>query len=124
MAAAEQAWTEVGVHFTALGKRLKQRYAEEAGAQGAADTKAVEDSLRKLTDALDHVFTSAGTAVRDPAVAEDTRQAARALGRALAATLDEVSQGLREGSDRRAADTPDQQPGGQAADAGGATPHA
>jgi endonuclease/exonuclease/phosphatase family metal-dependent hydrolase len=122
MAAAEQAWTEVGVRFTALGKRLKERYAEEAGAQGAADTMAVEDSLHKLADALDHVFTSAGTATRDPAVAEDTRQAARSLGRALAATLDEVSQGLRDRSDRRAADVPNQQPGGQAADAGGAAP--
>jgi hypothetical protein len=124
MAAAEQAWTEVGARFTALGKRLKERYAEEAGAQGAADTKAVEDSLHKLRDALDHVFTTAGTAVRDPAVAEDTRQAARALGTALAATLDEVSQGLRDRSDRRAADPPDQQSGGQETDAGGAAPRA
>jgi hypothetical protein len=31
-------------------------------------------------DALDHVVTAAGTTVRDPAVAEDARQAARSLG--------------------------------------------
>jgi hypothetical protein len=100
MAAREQAWAEVGECFTALGKRLKARYADEAGAQGTADAKVVEDSLRRVADALDHVFTAAGTMVRDPAVAEDARQAARSLGQALATTLDEVSQGLRDRFDK------------------------
>jgi len=98
MAESKQAWDDVGEHFAALGRRVKQHYEERGGQQGAAptDRREVEDALRKLADSLDQAFTAVGNAVRDPAFGEETRRAADSLGEALSATFAEVSDDLRD----------------------------
>ena len=98
MAATDQVWKEVGERFAALGHLLKSRYqrpAEASGTDAEARTQ-VEDSLHRLADALDQVVTAAGETVRDPAVAEEARRAARSLGDALSATFEDVDEGLRD----------------------------
>jgi hypothetical protein len=52
--------------------------------------------MHRLADALDHMFTAAGDAVRDPTIAEHARGAARSLAEALSVTFGDVSDGLRE----------------------------
>jgi hypothetical protein len=92
--ANEKVWTEVGERFTALGHLMKDRYRRQAA--GAGPSRDAEDSMRRLADALDEVFTAAGETVRDPAVAEEARRAARSLGEALSATFEDVDDGLRD----------------------------
>lgn len=108
MGVIEQAWREAGEHFARLGHELRASYDRQAASEegtkagagaGAADQagdrQAVEDGLRRLADALDHLATTAGAAIRDPGVGKAARLAADSLGVAITATLDEFSQELR-----------------------------
>src|SRR5262245_46994809 len=95
---SDQRWKEVGERFANLGRHLKAHYDQQSRTDEKApsDRRAVEDALRTLADALDDVMTSTGKAIRDPAVAEEARQATRSLGGALSASLAEFSQALRD----------------------------
>jgi hypothetical protein len=94
--ADEKVWTEVGERFASLGRLLRQRYQEEAERMAADRPTGVEHSLHHLADALDEVFSSVGETVRDTAVAEEARRAARSLGDALSATFEDVDAGLHD----------------------------
>jgi hypothetical protein len=120
MGSIEQAWREAGERFARLGHELRASYDRQAASEGgpsagtgggATDRQAVEDGLRKLVDALDHMATMAGATVRDPEVGTSARLAARSLGDAIAATLDGVSQEPRgQHGDRRAGDRAEPRP--------------
>jgi hypothetical protein len=97
VAATDQVWKEVGERFAALGQLLKDRYQQQAESGTEAEARPhVEDALHRLADALDEVVTAAGETVRDAAVAEEARRAARSLGDALSATFEDVHDGLRD----------------------------
>ena len=80
MAESKEAWEQVGEQFAALGRRLRE----------APDKAAVEDALQGLAGAVDRIVDTVSGAVRDPGFKEDVRNAARSLGDALTATVDEA----------------------------------
>ncbi|HVF74289.1 MAG TPA: hypothetical protein VM938_04520 [Acidimicrobiales bacterium] len=74
MADSKEAWEQVGEQFAALGRRLR-------------DTP---EALQGLAGAVDRIVDSVAEAVRDPEFQDDVRSAARSLGEALTATVDEA----------------------------------
>ncbi|HYY82468.1 MAG TPA: hypothetical protein VFD04_25275 [Actinomycetes bacterium] len=101
MADSRQEWDRVGKDLSDLGRRVRQHYQRQPGAehQEPADRRKVEDALREVADSLDQAFTAIGDAVRDPEFGEATKKAANSLSDALSATFADL--GLRRsGPDR------------------------
>ena len=102
MADSRQEWDRVGKHFSDLGRRVRQHYERQPGAepQEPADRRKVEDALREVTASLDQAFTAIGDAVRDPEFGEATKKAANSLSDALSATFAEFGVRFRSRPDR------------------------
>jgi hypothetical protein len=103
MADSKRAWEEVGESFANLGRQLKSRF--DTGGD-STENRAVQDALKGLADAVDHVADSVAGAVRDPEFKENTQRAARSFTSALAATFDEVSDELRNAFRRKDGEPP------------------
>jgi hypothetical protein len=90
-------WKEVGERFTNLGKQLKTSYERHGDDRDeAGGRRAIEDALQSLADALGQVVSSAGKAVRDPAVGDEAKAAARSLAGALSTSFEQVNDKLRD----------------------------
>ncbi len=83
----KEAWEQFQKDMKALGGQLRHQYKSPGDDTKAAD---VNQSLEKLRQAAESVFTSLEAASRDPEVQAGTRQAARSFGAALAETFREV----------------------------------
>ena len=102
---ARAAWNEVGARFTGLGQRLKTHFNEtespptgdaEAPPAGSDSTAAaVKEAMRRIGEAIDAAVGAVAASAKDPAINEDVRAAAKALGTAMAATFGEVGDDLR-----------------------------
>jgi hypothetical protein len=91
---AKAAWDDVGARFSDLAGRVKEQF-EARVAFGAPDAQKVDDAVRTLVRALDNAFTAIGDTLRDPATRDEVKQAASAMGDALASTFHDVADQIR-----------------------------
>jgi hypothetical protein len=99
MAEAKAAWDEVGNRFSDLAGKVKEQFDARA-AYGAPDSQKVDDAVRTLVRALDNAFTAIGDTLRDPATRDDVKQAANAMGDALATTFRDVADQIKSRTGR------------------------
>jgi C-terminal processing protease CtpA/Prc len=104
-------WDEVGESFAQLGRRMRERYEGQPAGGSEDDSRAVEDALRTMREALDRAVTALGDTVRDPGFREDAKRATRTLGEALSASLAVVGDELRDRFGRRGQGPPASRPG-------------
>jgi hypothetical protein len=96
MADAKAAWDEVGNRFADLAGKVKEQFeARSAFGEGGSTSAKVDDAVRTLVRALDNTFTAIGDTLRDPSTRDDVKQAASAMGDALAATFHEVADQIK-----------------------------
>lgn len=92
---SKQAWMKVGLHFAAVGDKLRG-HAKQAGesvkgeAGDAADQAAVVDALNTLGKAMNQAVSSLGTAAKDPAVRDGLTEALNSMGEAMNVTFADV----------------------------------
>jgi hypothetical protein len=90
----EDPWTEASDRWSDLGEGLRRRYRDLVGEDGP-DEEAVRDAIRTLGEAAQSVVTSIGTAMKDPDVRAQVKDAAASLVSALGTTFDELGDELR-----------------------------
>ena len=97
MSESKAKWDDVGDRFTALGRKLKTHYDENAHTKPDAqpEQEKVHDALRQISDALDAGFTALGESLRDPAMRDDLKSAGNAIGDALTASLEDVKHAIK-----------------------------
>ena len=105
MPGAKQAWDEVGDRFSGIAGRVKEQFDARA-AYGAPDSAKVDDAVRTLVGALDNAFTAIGDTLRDPSTHDEVKQAASAMGDALAATFHDVADQIKTFTSASRSDTP------------------
>jgi hypothetical protein len=95
---AKQAWSDVGERFSALGKRLSERY-REAGSSGEAAARetqrTMEDTAKEIGDQISRALDALGATIRDDEAKADLKQAVNGVGEALGATFDEAADAIR-----------------------------
>jgi hypothetical protein len=99
MSDAKGAWDEVGNRFGDLAGRLKEQY-DARSAFGASANEKIDDAVRTLARALDDTITAIGDTLRDPATRDDVKQAANAVGNAIATSFTEIAEQIRHFTDR------------------------
>jgi hypothetical protein len=88
------AWDDVGGRFSDLAGRVKEQF-EARVAFGGPEAQKVDDAIRTLVRALDNAFTAIGDTLRDPTTREEAKQAASAMGDALASTFHDVADQIK-----------------------------
>ena len=88
---SREEWTAVGDQLSALCLKLKLHAEEEL----SDDDLREKSGFERLGAVIDETFEAIGNAYEDEAVRDDAREAGRALGRALDATVREVQERLR-----------------------------
>jgi hypothetical protein len=94
MSESKAKWDEVGDRFTALGKKLKTHYDENAHTK--PETEKAQDALRQIGDALDAGFTAIGESFRDAEMRDELKSAGVAITDALSASLDDVKHAINK----------------------------
>ncbi|MGZ4149356.1 MAG: hypothetical protein ACXVQJ_04895 [Actinomycetota bacterium] len=97
MADAKQAWNEVGERFESWGKRVSDRYKGSAGGDEADAKEAqrkLEEAARELGDQLTRAFNALGDTIRDDDAKKDLKDAVRAIGEAVGATVTEAGDAI------------------------------
>ncbi len=93
-----EAWNAVGDRFGEWSKILGERYrtrGEQLGATPEEDKRKLEEAAATVTRQLDQAFTSFGETIRDPDANQRLKEAAKALGDAIAATVSDVGDQVR-----------------------------
>jgi hypothetical protein len=106
MADAKAAWDEVGGRFADLAGRLKEQF-DARSAFGTSANEKIDDAVRTLARALDDTITAIGDTLRDPSTRDDVKQAASAVGNAIASSFTEIAEQIRHFTDRSAGDAAD-----------------
>jgi hypothetical protein len=88
------AWDDVGSRFSDLAGKVKEQF-EARVAFGGPEAQKVDDAIRTLVRALDNAFTAIGDTLRDPATRDEAKQAASAMGDALASTFHDVADQIK-----------------------------
>ena len=110
---AKAAWDEVGNRFSDIAGRVKEQFDARA-AYGGPDSQKVDDAVRTLVRALDNAFTAIGDTLRDPSTKDDVKQAANAMGDAIATTFNDVADQIKSWTGHH------NEPGGGSSASGGA----
>lgn len=89
---SKQAWMKVGMHFAAVGDKLKEHGKRAAGddsatKQGDVDQAAVTQALDTLGRAIDQAVSGVSSAAKDPEVRDGMKGALNAMGDALNETF-------------------------------------
>ena len=92
MSESKAKWDEVGDRFTALGRKLKTHYDENA--QTKPEAEKAQDALHQIGDALDAGFTAIGESLRDTQMRDELKSAGVAITDALSASLDDVKNAI------------------------------
>lgn len=94
---SKQAWNEVGSRFTAVGKRLAERY--QAGAKDDAPPKdpqhKVEEVAREIGNQLDRAFDALDDTMRDAEARAELKIAFGALGTAITTSVNEAAEAIK-----------------------------
>ena len=94
MTSVQSKWGEVGERLEALGLKLKTHFEQSRGAE-------VPDALSRLRADIEDAFEAAGNAMNDEAVRADVRTVGTLFAEAVAATLEKVSDEVREAAAKR-----------------------
>jgi hypothetical protein len=92
MADANESWKEVGNVLDGLGLKLKMHFER---AQEGVEGERVRDAVEAAGAGIQRAFDALGDAVRDPAIQEDVRRAARSLSDAVSNTFAELGNQFR-----------------------------
>jgi hypothetical protein len=93
MSESKAKWDDVGDRFTAIGRKLKSHYDDNAHAE--PETEKAQDALRQISDALDAGFTAIGESFRDAEMRDELKSAGVAITDALSASLDDVKHAIK-----------------------------
>jgi hypothetical protein len=99
MTDAKSAWDEVGNRFGDLASRLKEQF-DARSAFGMSANEKIDDAVRTLANALDGAITAIGDTLRDASTRDDVKQAANAVGNAIATSFSEIAEQIRHFTDR------------------------
>lgn len=91
---AADPWTEASERWADVGDGLRRRYRDLVGDRGPTEDD-LREALRTLGDAARSVADSVGSAMRDPEVRAQVKEAAASLVSALGATFEELGDELR-----------------------------
>ena len=92
-------WAEAGRHWSSIGEKLRDRYREMSGDAGPSEDD-VRSALETLGDAARAVADSVGTAMKDPEVRDQVKDAAASFVTALGQTFSRLGDELRHARDR------------------------
>jgi Flp pilus assembly pilin Flp len=106
MSDARSAWNDAGERLTGLGASLKQHYEARQGAEVAPEDKPVAEAFARVGEALQGAFDALASAAKDPVVKDEVKQTGRSVADAMAATLSEVSEGVRKAFEGEREDGP------------------
>ena len=94
MTDAKTAWDEVGNRFADLANRLKEQF-DARSAFGSSANDKIDEAVRTLASAVDGAITAIGDTLRDPSTRDDVKQAANAVGSAIAVSFTEIAEQIR-----------------------------
>ena len=96
---AKQAWSEVGEKFSSWGRRVAERYDEAGSSEVAAEekTRELQHVAKEVIDEVSRGFSALGKTLRADDANKDLRDAVSAIGDAITATVNEVTEGIRTG---------------------------
>ncbi|MDX1448758.1 MAG: hypothetical protein R3246_06795 [Acidimicrobiia bacterium] len=87
-------WAEAGRRWASISEKLKDRYRELAGDEGPGEDE-IKSALETLGDAARTVADSVGSAMKDPDVREQVKDAAASFVTALGQTFSQLGDELR-----------------------------
>lgn len=87
-------WDGVSADFSELGRQLRDTYRKVAEDQGPTDEE-IKQAFNTLAGAWDQVAESVSTALKDPVIREQLKDAASSLATALGTTIVELGEELR-----------------------------
>lgn len=87
-------WAEAGRRWASISDKLKDRYREMAGDEGPGEDD-IRSALETLGDAARTVADSVGSAMKDPDVREQVKDAAASFVTALGQTFSQLGDELR-----------------------------
>ena len=86
-------WDTASSEFTGLGRRLKDTYRRVADERGPSEQE-IKDAFATLTGAWDQVAESVSSALKDPEVRQNLKDAASSIASALGTTITELGKEL------------------------------
>lgn len=92
-------WAEAGQRWSSISDKLKDRYREIAGDEGPGEDE-IRSALETLGDAARTVADSVGSAMKDPDVREQVKDAAASFVTALGQTFSQLGDELRQARER------------------------
>lgn len=106
MSDARSAWNDAGERLQGLGASLKQHYEARQEVDAAPEDKPVAEAFARVGEALQGAFDALASAAKDPTVKDEVKQTGRSVADAMAATLSEVSEGVRKAFEGEREDGP------------------
>lgn len=88
-------WDDVSNDFSEIGHRLRDTYRKVAQDRGPSDDE-IRNAFSTLAGAWDQVAESLSTALKDPRIREQLKDAASSLATALGATVSELGSELKK----------------------------
>jgi hypothetical protein len=101
---AKEAWNDVGERFASWGRHVADRYresGESAGESAQESQRKLEEAAHELTDQLNRAFVALGETLRDEAAKAELKDAVRAVGDAIALSVDETVDAVRRAAHSR-----------------------
>lgn len=94
-------WAEAGQRWSSISDKLKDRYRELAGDEGPGEDE-IRTALSTLGEAARAVADSVGSAMKDPDVRDQVKDAAASFVTALGQTFSQLGDELRHARDNSA----------------------
>ncbi|MEX2278620.1 MAG: hypothetical protein WEA76_00885 [Acidimicrobiia bacterium] len=98
-------WAEAGRRWASISDKLKDRYRDLAGDEGPGEDE-IRSALDTLGEAARTVADSVGSAMKDPDVRDQVKDAAASFVTALGQTFSQLGDELRHARDRSAEQPP------------------
>jgi hypothetical protein len=95
---AEDPWEEAGRRWASIGEKLRERYREMSGDGGPSEDE-VKSALETLGEAARAVADSMGSAMKDPEVRDQVKDAAASFVTAIGQTFSQLGAELRKAGD-------------------------
>jgi len=93
-------WDSATAEFSGIGRRLKETYRKVADDRGPSEDE-IKQAFSTLAGAWDQVAESVTTALKDPALREQLKDAVGSFASAVGSTVTDLGSELRRGTDSR-----------------------
>lgn len=90
---SKEAWNDAGDKFSKLGERFKSYY--KSGYDDKPSGEAVKEAFDAVSDSLERLFSSLGSAIKDEDVQAEAKSAAAAVVDALGVTVEDLGVELK-----------------------------